>query len=153
MKDKDKNSENLFGEFKKGHPFRVPEGYFETFADRLKVRIMEEEYSTRRRSLFTYLKPAFAVAATLAMIMLLVNIPYTKFAPLEKEYITQQRDNNDATDSTGTIQSNLISYFSDDQLISAMADMDDLESKTISTENLADYIAANYNDYEIIANN
>jgi hypothetical protein len=31
--------------------------------------------------------------------------------------------------------------------------MDETDSKTLSSENLADYISANYDDYEIFANN
>jgi hypothetical protein len=46
MKKTDENIENQLGGIKKGQPFRVPENYFETFADRLMIRIVEEEGGT-----------------------------------------------------------------------------------------------------------
>ncbi len=154
MKNLDENTENLFGDLKKGHPFRVPEGYFESFAERLKVRIEEEKYATNKRSLLPYLKPGLAVAACLALVLMLVDVPFKKYLPLDNSYISQQNTiNNFIVDSVSNFPLNMISDFSDDQFFMAIADMNEFESKTLSTENLADYISANYNDYEIIANN
>lgn len=53
-----------------GQPFKAPEGYFESFEDRLMARISAEAQpaaSTSRR-LWTVLKPALALAATFAII-------------------------------------------------------------------------------------
>ena len=36
MKKQDENIQNLFGNAGNKQPFRVPENYFETFADRIK---------------------------------------------------------------------------------------------------------------------
>lgn len=53
-----------------GQPFKAPEGYFESFEDRLMARISAEAQpaaSTSRR-LWTVIKPALALAATFAII-------------------------------------------------------------------------------------
>lgn len=153
MKKTAENKENLFEDLRKAQPFRVPENYFETFADRLKARITEEEYQRKNKSLLFYLKPAFTIAASLAIAMLLLYIPYRKFILPDPEIIAQQRLVNDVADSLNAIPVSIFSYFSDDQFISAVRAMNDLESQSLSSENLADFIAADYSEYEIIANN
>ena len=154
MKEENENIENLFGSHKKGQPFRVPEGYFETFADRLKERIEEEEQPNKKRTLFVYLKPVLMMAASIAVIMLLVFAPIKKYLPsTDKGYIAQQKLNSDSVDSSVIVPATLISYFSEGQFLSAVSDMNELDADTISTDNLGDFIAANYNDFEIIANN
>ena len=70
MKNTDENIEKLFGGLKKGQPFRVPENYFETFADRLKERISgEEQTNHHKRSLYFYLKPVLMAAASIVLVM------------------------------------------------------------------------------------
>lgn len=150
MKETKENNENLFGDIKKGQPFQVPEGYFETFADRLKVRMAEEDYTDKKRTLFFHLKPFLKIAASLAIAVLLVYAPYKKFKSSDIVYSTNQQLNSD---SNNPIPIGLFSYYSDDQFIAAVTDMDETDSKTLSSENLADYISANYDDYEIFANN
>ena len=53
-----------------GQPFKVPEGYFESFDDRLMARIAAEESETpqEKRTVWRILKPALALAATFAII-------------------------------------------------------------------------------------
>lgn len=155
MKQKEENIKNLFGNSGKDQPFRVPEGYFETFADRLKVRIEEEEQPDRKRSLLFYLKPVLMMAASFAFVMLLVYIPVKKYFPASDGYVSRQQSNTDSIDNIDVtpVPLDLISYFSEGQFLSAISDMKAIEAETISNESLGDFIAANYNDFEIIANN
>jgi len=153
MKTKNVNIENLFGSLKKETPFRVPENYFETFVDRLVVRIQEEENSNKKRSLFTYFKPMMAVAAILVLAMLLIYIPITKILPSDSGNIAQNRSEKNIDDSVSGISAALISNFSEEQLLSAFSAMNDLDSKTLTSENLAVYIADNYSSYEILSDN
>jgi hypothetical protein len=153
MKEKDENIENLFGKFKKTEPFRVPEGYFETFPDRLKMRIEEDKYLSGKRSLLYYLKPALSVAASIALVILLVYVPFKKFVPSDTGFIAQNQNSLTNTDSSGTIPIAFISYFSEGQFLTAFSEMSALESEKISSDKLADYIAASYDDFDIIANN
>ena len=153
MKNTDENIENQFGDLKKDQPFQVPEGYFESFADRLMVRIEEEEHRNKKRPLFVYLKPVLMMAASIVLIMLLVSIPIKKFLPTDKGSIALLKSNTDSVDSVGIIPETLISYFSEGQFLTAVSDVKELESDTLSNDNLEDFIAANYSDYDIIANN
>ena len=153
MVEKNENIENLFGGLKNNQPFRVPENYFETFADRLKVRIGEEEHPVKNRSLFFYLRPVLSIAASIALVILLVNVPVKKFFPADNGYVAHQKLNSGSFGSDSMVPATLISYFSEGQLLSAVADMNYLETQRLSSDSLADYIATNYNDYDIIASN
>src|SRR5665647_1357814 len=117
MKKTEENIENQFGNRKKDQPFKVPEGYFETFAERLMIRI-EEEQPDKKRSLFFYLKPVLMMAASFAFVMLLVYVPIKKFFPSTgKAYLAQQSVNSDSVDSVSVIPATLISYFSEGQYL------------------------------------
>ena len=153
MKETDENIENQFGDLKKDQPFQVPEDYFESFADRLMVRIREEEQLNKKRSLFITLKPVLMVAASILLVILLVSVPLKRFLPSDKGSIALQQSNTDSVGADSIVPVTLISYFSDSQFLSAVTDMDELESDTISNDDLADFIAANYSDYDVIANN
>jgi hypothetical protein len=153
MKEKDENIENWLGNIKKSQPFRVPENYFENFGARLKVRIEEEEQASKKRSMLYYLKPFLTMAASFVLVMLLVYWPIKKFFPAGKGYFAQKQLNNYPTDSVGIASADFISYFSEGQFMSAFSEMNEIDSETLSTDKLADYISANYNDYDIISNN
>jgi hypothetical protein len=153
MKEKDEDIENRFGNLKKSQPFRIPEGYFETFSYRLMFRIKEIEQPTEKRTLYFYLKPALSLAASIVLVILLVFVPIKKFYPPGKGYLAQQKNHIDPVDSLSELSATLISYFSEGQFMTAVSEMDEFEPKTLSSDNLADYIAANYNEYDIIANN
>ena len=153
MKETDENIEKTLGNLKKGNPFHVPENYFETFAGRLKVRIEEDEQRNKKRSLFIYIKPILMMAASILVVMLLVSVPIKKFLPSGNGYFSQQQSSIDSVDSVGAVPVAIFSYFSEEQLLSAVTDMKEIESDTLTTDRLADFIASNYNDYEVIANN
>jgi len=154
MKETDENIENKFGNLKKDQPFQVPEGYFESFADRLMVRIKEEEYPAKKRSVFIYLMPVLMMAASILVVILLLSVPLKRLLPSDSgngSIVLQQSNTNSVADSIVPIT--LISYFSESQFLSAVTDMEVIESDTISNDDLADFISTNYSDYDVIANN
>ena len=153
MKEQDENIENLLGKLRRQQPFKIPENYFETFANRLQSRIDVEDQSVRKKSLFFYLKPALSIAASIVIVMLLVYVPIGKFLPSNEGYLSQNMSLKDSIDTVGIIPVELITYFTDGQFLSAVSEMNELDTRKLSADSLADYIAANYNDYEIIANN
>ena len=153
MKDKNENTQNLSGNIKKGQPFRVPENYFNTFADRLMVRIEENEQRNKKRTLYISLKPVLMMAASIAVVMLLLYVPAKKYFSSDNANLAQQNLNLDTADSASRVPATLISYFSEGQFLSAVSDMQDIEADTITSEKLGDFIASNYNDYDVIANN
>ena len=70
MKEFDGHFEPLTGAGREDNPFRMPEGYLESFEDRLMQRIAEEEAAptVKRRTVWTVLKPALTLAAMFALI-------------------------------------------------------------------------------------
>jgi hypothetical protein len=75
-------------------PFKVPEGYFESFADRMMQRIDEEESSKNKgRGIIRYLRPVLAMAASFAIIFLMVYVPVRIFSPNETVLQAEQYHN------------------------------------------------------------
>lgn len=72
MNQKNDIIEELLSEGKcKENPFRMPEGYFDSLADRLSARIAEEEAEaagTPKRPVWRILKPAITLAAMFALV-------------------------------------------------------------------------------------
>jgi len=156
MKKTDENIENQLGDLKKGQPFKVPENYFETFADRLMIRIAEEEeaeQSHKKKSLVIFLRPILMVAASILLVMLLFSVPTRRFFSSDNERLALNQVKVDPLNKVDLTATDLISYFSEGQFLLAVSDMKDLETKTLTSESLADYIATNYSEYDIIANN
>lgn len=58
-------------ERQKTNPFRTPEGYFESFPERLKDRLKSEEAEKPQKRSLLRLRPALAVAAAVAALALL----------------------------------------------------------------------------------
>lgn len=83
--------------------FRAPEGYFESFEDRMMARIKaeEEEAVAPRRPVWRILKPALSLAATFAIIFGMgygvlslthtlkrgASVSVTEYATIEEEFI------------------------------------------------------------------
>ena len=152
MKEKNENIEFNFGNSGDKYPFRVPEEYFETFSDRLKFRIEQEESPKAKRTLVYYLRPALSIAASIAAVVFLIYMPLRNFNPANNGYIAGQHTNIAKIDSSGSVADELISNLSDGQFLSAILAMDEYEKQTIAPDSLVEYIAANYTDFEIIVN-
>jgi len=93
------------------------------------------------------------MAAIFVLGLLLIYVPYKKFTTAHQDNLVQMLSESGVDDTSAVIPAALFSNFSDEQFLSAFSDMDILESKTLSSEKLADYITANYSDYEILTNN
>lgn len=67
---KNKMEENPF------HPFKAPDGYFDTFKDRLMARIAEEQIQVipKGRKRLDVLRPYIYIAAAIAGLVLVLNI-------------------------------------------------------------------------------
>jgi hypothetical protein len=151
MGEGEKNKRFKISEMKREHPFDVPEGYFEAFSERVSDLVKEEEASG---SLFRvrYLKPVVGIVATVAAILLLVFLPFNEFL---SGYIT---DDDLALIKTENVDI-LESFLSDEYLenlgeSSFIFTIDELmlseEDKEIDIDELEDYIASNYSDFEIL---
>lgn len=77
-----KEEENIEPEFMKRpgtNPFRTPEGYFDSIEDRIMKEIqLPEKKKTNSTKILRILKPVLGIAASLALVYLLANYPFTK---------------------------------------------------------------------------
>lgn len=82
----------------KSIPFKTPEGYFESFHDRLTGRlVLEQEVLNPPSSkvlLVRYLRPALALAASFALIFMLVYFPVKTFGPSISKNTTIEIDDD-----------------------------------------------------------
>lgn len=86
MGNKKKNINKLLNGI--DNPYRVPDGYFDNFSQRLMSKIEQQEGQAstnvekeRPLGIIKYLKPALAMAASFAIIFFLIYIPVTTIAP------------------------------------------------------------------------
>ncbi len=149
MKEKKADIEEKASFPKMATGYGVPEGYFETFGERLKRRMEEEQKTPETKGIVFYLKPALSIAAGLAILLSVylhypVSVRTQGIATVSKIDTLQQRDQLDQFASTYS------SLVSDAQLISAIAEMDEYDASKMSKDALADYLATNCSDFEIL---
>jgi hypothetical protein len=63
-------------EIGKENPFKVPDGYFDSFSSRLMEQIDVPAPSTKYSILWRYLRPSLSLAASIVMIFLMLFVPY-----------------------------------------------------------------------------
>ncbi len=129
------------------HPFKVPQGYFETFEDRLEAQLQAaEEQKSPRQTIVRILKPVLGLAASFVLIMLLIKYPLQEITPMiGSEELSAQND-------SGWFEDVLISSttFMDDN--SLLLNIDQNEDQTpAESEELINYLSTELNDYEIFA--
>ena len=129
--------------------FSVPEGYFDSFGERLKLKMDAERLTSRRRTMIYYLKPALGLAAGLA-IMLMVYL----YPPGNQRTSSLTSANNIAIapvdDQSDLLASTYATLITDGQLIAALTEMDEYDASMMPKEDLADYLASNCSDFEIL---
>lgn len=123
------------------NPFKTPEGYFENFTDRLMARLeLEQEVlnpPSKKVMLFRYLRPAMALAASFALIFLLVYYPVKTINP--------SLSNNSETE----LQQELLNYYFTDEIffksLTNNEEADDLDDSSIET-----VLLASMSDYDLL---
>ncbi|MCG6186435.1 hypothetical protein [Maribellus maritimus] len=131
---------------KKENPFRVPENYFDDFSARLQMKIEAEKKVVPgpKRRIIQLLKPAISLAASFALIFLLVYWPLKSFLP-----------GKFAESNTIEIES----YDNENQYLTLLEGIDensfyaliDEPSATVefSDDELINYINTNMSEYDI----
>jgi hypothetical protein len=130
--------------------FTVPDGYFESFGDKLKLRLDAEQQSSRkRRKLIYYLKPALGLAAGLAIILTVYRFPpaLQRTATIEKIQNVSVIPLEDQADQLPSIYASLLT---DGQFIAALAGMDEFDTSKLPKDQLVEYLASDCSDFEIL---
>ncbi len=135
--------------------YSVPEGYFESFGERLNLRMQAErlkpaqQQSFRTKGVLFYLKPALGLAAGLAILLTVFLYPYIgQKSTLQANM--QDSASMKSDDPADLLSSTYASLISDGQFLLALTEMDDYDASKMSKEGLADYLAFNCSDFEIL---
>lgn len=125
-------------------PFKVPEGYFNEFPARLQQRIQQEaqaEIKPRGR-LIQMIKPALSLAAGFAAIIVMLYFPIT--------YLNNRTlaENGESGIFLFDDFYALVHQFDDDTFYSLLENGSN--GDIYETDDLADYLVANYTDYDFI---
>lgn len=150
MKQKIDNIENRQGFPEMETGFTVPEGYFESFGERLKLRMDAElQSSRRRRNLIFYLKPALGLAAGLAIILTVFHYPpgiqrTATIVKMQNVSVVPIEDQKDPLPGTYAL------LLTDGQFYAALNEMDEYDASKLPKDELAEYLASNCSDFEIL---
>lgn len=133
-------------------PFEVPENYFDHLEDRIEARIASETESiSPKRKLMRMMKPVLAMAASFALVFLLVYYPLSVFLP---NYLA--RNIEVPAEQTDTLSADeiIISYIStsgqsDYDIL--LYDEEELEEIVIDSEEMFTYLDLAMNETEIFA--
>ena len=145
MYDKE-HTEQEFRKWDNSNPFKTPEGYFESFEDRLMGRI---EYDVKPRSksskFIRMMKPVIGLAASFTLVYLLVYYPINHF--LLKESATTETG---CTFSADPIDAYSLSLSAVDEttLVNALFSDENNGNKLDSDDMLA-YLSSRLNEVEI----
>ena len=144
--DEMKNNASKLSEIKKENPFGTPEQYFDDFSARLHTRMAAEAQSSapQKPRIFQLLKPALGLAASFAVVVMLVYVPLRLFMPKEINQVAQVTDTSDA----GFL--NIIEKIDEESFVALLNDTESEDDFT--NDELALYVSANFSDYELYEN-
>jgi hypothetical protein len=141
-----KEEENIEPEFMKRpgtNPFRTPEGYFDSFEDRVMKGIqLQEKKKPGSVGILRILKPVLGIAAILTLVFLLVNNPFTRNTTnTEVSSALTPSLKDDSTFNFSLIDENTLvnAIFSDEE--STVAD--------INPDEMLAYLSSGLNEVEI----
>jgi hypothetical protein len=102
-----------------------------------------------KKSIMFYLRPAIGIAAGLAIVLTIYLYPLEKRQ--ETSYTKLQIDSALPSDNRSeTLSATLESQISDVSFFTAVTEMDEYDASKMPKEELADYLASNCSDIEII---
>lgn len=138
-----KNIAPELSKLKKENAFGTPRSYFDDFPARMQMKLEAEKNVVDKKEfkIINLLKPALGLAASFAIIFMLVYIPIKTFMP--QEQIIQTTASNDYSDQFQTILEEL-----DENSFFTLLESDDTEDN-FSDEDLIAYVSSNFSAYEI----
>ncbi len=144
--DELKNIAPELSKLEKVNPFRTPDQYFDDFSARLQMRIEAEKQTVvpQKNRFIQFLKPALGLAASFALIFLLVYVPLKTFMPGQENTVAEVTETEDLN------LMNVIEHLDESSFISLLNGSD--YNTDFTEEDLTLYVSANFNDYEIFEN-
>lgn len=145
--DDDKNIPDLLKQAGKELPFRVPDGYFDSFYQRLRPRLHQEEKATWINKVYTLIRPQLALAA---VIIGLVALSYTALRIFLNDSSIQL-----TTEDISYVVDNYIYDLEDDLLISTIT-QEEIDIGWLNggngTHEIVDYLMEEEMDYTNLFN-
>ena len=132
-------------------PFKIPDGYFNSFEEQLQCH-MQSEFVSRKVRIIRFIKPALGLAAGFALIFVLVYVPLHHFSPeFTQTRITSKTTFTNNTIDTSTIQSCLegLSEKDDNSFYNALNNSTD--TIHVNWNKVLPYLSSEMDDYEIYA--
>ncbi len=138
-----KNIAPELSKLKKENAFGTPNHYFDDFPARMQMKLEAEKNVVTKEEfkIINLLKPALGLAASFAIIFMLVYIPVKTFMP--KEQIIQVTASDDYSDQFHTILEEL-----DENSFFALLESDE-DEESFSEDELVAYVSSNFSAYEI----
>lgn len=143
MDDLNKMAPKL-SKMKKENPYRTPDNYFDDLSARLQIKIeaTKQPHPEKQNKVIKLLKPIIGLAASFALIFMLVYWPLNKFMTNEvAENVVEE------TVITEDIYSSIIENIDEETFYSLLEQEENTED--FSDDELINYISANVSDYEI----
>lgn len=143
-----KNQFTELSKYGKEVPFRVPENYFDDFSARLQTRLETEKTANpeTENRIIKFLKPALGLAASFALIFMLVYWPVKWITP-EKTAGTQDMENG-----LSDLEFRSILEGIDMNTFYALFEEEPAPNNEISNDEMLQYLSASISDYDIFLN-
>ena len=125
----------------KENPYRVPYHYFDDFNARLQFRLKQEARESKPAGMVRYIRPIIGIAASLAIIFMLVYWPLSNSTKLaaQQEELPEFNIENAFIDLMHDLDDNaLLTLFESEE-----------EDESFSDEELLVYLSENLSDYDI----
>jgi hypothetical protein len=134
----------VLSKIKKEVPFRAPENYFDDFSARLQMKLDAEKMvlPAPKTRIIQFLKPALSLAASFALIFMLVYWPLKTFLPTQVAE-TSKTDTEMLDNEYLALLENM-----DENSFYALLDEPD-SNVEFSEDELISYLNTNVSDYEI----
>ena len=131
----------------KTNPFRTPDHYFDTVEDRIMNEIKQQaKKKTPASRIYQMLLPALGLAASFAIVLLLVKYPITHFT--NKSMVKVKTTDSFSSDLFHNYAFN-ISLVDENTLFNAISTNEKADSVNINSEELLAYLSTDMTDLEI----
>lgn len=142
--DELKNIAPKLSNLKKENPFGTPDKYFDTFSTRLQIKLEAEKElaPNKQRSIIRFLKPAIGLAASFALIIVLVYWPLTNFMSKQGPVATNVESNLKELE-----YEQMIEGIDENSFYSLLEETNG--STDFTSDDLENYLVANVSEFEI----
>lgn len=145
----EENIESEFLKRPKKNPFKTPENYFDSIEDRIMNSIENEEKikkSSGAGKVYRLLKPVLGLAASFALVFVLVYYPIKYFS---SDKLVQTQTTDTTTNEGNDFYSVVISSIDENALVNALVSEEETSQEEINTDEVIAYLSSDMNDIEI----